>query len=308
MRSCCSFPCRTGRARPGCRRRTSRRRGRGSGPRPRRSSAGSGPAPSGTTISTGRMPTASQNFPASATSAGEAVIRLPRIVQTPGSAPPTAGRRRRGRLLVARRVLGLRTPRVVVDAHRPAPVQSRCSDELLDDVLPEVVERPRRHRPRRPRRSGRRRSRPRGRGTDLGLGDQLGHRLELALGRRRRRVSSSGSGRGVEALGEPAYDVDRGGELLDRPAVGVLGGDVVDAVEVVAVSSSGVRSAAPRCHDRPHRVVGQVVVGARCGRTRRAPRGWGTGGRERVRPFVLGRAEERLPLLAVLLPRRRHSV
>ena len=53
--------------------------------------------------------------------------------------------------------------------------------------------------------------------------------------------------------------------------------------------------------DRPHRVVGEVVVGARPAERRER-----RGGREEVHlgRVVLGGAEERLPLLPVLLPRR----
>ena len=85
--------------------------------------------------------------------------------------------------------------------------------QLLDDVLPEVVEHPADTDPGVLAGSADEGVDAQAEGADLGLRGQLGHGLELALGGRRRRVPRGLRG-GVEALGEAADDVDRGGELL----------------------------------------------------------------------------------------------
>ena len=275
------------------------RRGRGSGPRPRRSSAGSARRPRARRPRPAGCRRPPRTPAAAATAAGLAVSRLPRaIVRTPGVAAvaaavaPAGGRRRHGVLLVVDEL-----PSASSTSSRSSS-SARASDagagspstrhgagagpvqvlgELLDDVLPELVERAADADPgvlAGPADEG---VDAQPQGADLGLGHQLGDGLELPVSSSS-SSSSSSARRGVEALGQPADDVDRRGELLDRPAVGVLGGDVVDAVEVepVVVVRGQVSGAEPR-HDRPDRVVGEVVVGGRP-----AERGERGGGGEQV--------------------------
>ena len=137
---------------------------------------------------------------------------------------------------------------------------------------------------RRPRRSGRRRRRRRGRASRSRAWRRARRRPRTGPRSRRRPVSSSSSSAGVEALGQPADDVDRRGQLLDGPAVGALGGDVVDAVEVEAVVVvRGQVGGTEAGHDRPDRVVGEVVVGAGAAE-RRERRGGGEEVDDAVRP------------------------
>ena len=247
------------------------------------------------------MPTDSQNFPASATSAGEALH------------PAAAGDGAHAGLVVVHHddvlgqvvraeLLDLRRSRVVLDAHRAGAGPVEVLRQLLDDVLPEVVEHAADAHPRVLAGAADERVDAEAQRADSGLGGQFGHRLELTLGVRVVELVV-GLGGGVEALGQPADDVDRRGELFHRPAVRVVGGDVIDAVEVEAMVVVGreVRGTEAR-HDRPHGVVGEVMIGAGPAVRRERLRA-----REEVdaSDVVLGRAEERLPLLAVLLPRRR---
>ena len=164
-----------------------------------------------------------------------------------GGDPAAAGDRAHARLVVARptastslgqvvraELLDLRGGRVVLDARRAGTGPVQVLGELLDDVLPEVVEHAADADPGVLAGAADEGLDAQAERADLGLGGQLGDRLELALGLGVVEFLV-GLGRGVEALGQAADDVDRRGELLDRPAVGVLGGDVVDAVEVEAV-------------------------------------------------------------------------
>ena len=161
--------------------------------------------------------------------------------------------------------------------------------ELLDDVLPEVVEDAADADPGVLAGAADEGLDAEAEGADLGLGGELGDRLELALGLGVVELLV-GLGRGVEALGEPADDVDRRGELLHRPAVGVLGGDVVDAVEVEAVVVVGreVGGAEPG-HDRPDRMVGEVVIGVRPAVRRERRRASGRGAPSAVSSSVVPR-------------------
>ena len=166
------------------------------------------------------------------------------------------------RQLVAVDLLDLRGRRVVLEGGRPRAGPVEVLVELLDDVLPEVVEDAAHADPGVLAGPTDERVHPEPQGADLGLRGELGDGLELAVGLGVVQLVV-GLGAGVEALGQPGDDVDGGGQLLDRPAVGVLRGDVVDAVEVVAVVvvRDQVRGAEAG-DDRPHRVVGEVVVGA----------------------------------------------
>jgi hypothetical protein len=127
--------------------------------------------------------------------------------------------------------------------------------DLLEDVLPELVHRGAQPCPALLTRAAEEGVRAEAEGGHLRAGHQLGDRLEVA-------VLVVLVVAGVAAVGQPADDVQDGGQLVHRPPVGALRDDVVDAVQVVAVVL--VRREVGRSEagdDRPHRVVGQVVVG-----------------------------------------------
>ena len=105
--------------------------------------------------------------------------------------PPRAIVRRRARRrheddvvgqVVGAEFLDLGRRRVVLDAHRAGPGPVQVLGQLLDDVLPEVVEHPADTDPGVLAGSADEGVDAQAEGADLGLRGQLGHGLELALG------------------------------------------------------------------------------------------------------------------------------
>ena len=142
------------------------------------------------------MPTDSQNSPAAATSAGVAVIRPPPGMVAARARRPTAVRRPDAACVLVVVVLveevvvgGVRQVRVVLVGGRRVVLEGRRAGagpvqvlaELLDDVLPEVVEGPADADPGVLAGAADERVDAEPQRADLRLGGELGDRLELAL-------------------------------------------------------------------------------------------------------------------------------
>ena len=132
------------------------------------------------------MPTDSQNSPASATSAGEAAdpaaagdgAHAGRAAPASSSSTRTTS----SGSVVAVDLLDLRRRRVVLERGRAGAGPVQVLVELLDDVLPEVVEDAADADPGVLAGPADERVHAEAQGADLGLGGELGDRLELALG------------------------------------------------------------------------------------------------------------------------------
>ena len=228
------------------------------------------PSPASVVIRIGSMPTSSQNAASPSSSSG--------------SSSSSAAVSATDRSSAASSSVFARTAASFSAAARAAGVDLRGVDHVVDrvdDVVPALGDR---------------------------LDELVPQPRALAPGERQRAlVQQPERGGGVEHLGDDlqvahvgdrAHHLDDLGQLADRPRVEVLGGDLRHADDVVALrllrrqlGDGEVR------HQRPRRVVGQVVLGL--GADERGELGHG---REREERVVV--AEERLPLLAVLAPSR----